>query len=617
MDFSFILLLFAAMVLIGLFLFTLSVKRRGQLYYVFQAMLFVMICWTVGNIMAWYYYDETGILVLFFIKLWYIGTCYVPVLFFLAGLLFTNNRFSLSLKHSLFFVPPTISYLTLLTNEINGNLFYRNFTLFNTEAEFGPVFYFHTLVSYIFLGLAIYLFMSFSIRNSGLFSKQSVLMGVSILCPLTVNIIITTRIIILPVYYTSIAFSITVGLFFLAITKYQFLNVTPVTMRTILDRMTDGFAVLNDRQELVHYNQAFITTFHALKPRLMVNFLQLFANTGGFENFTDKLKACIEALSATGNPVSFEQALVMKGEERYFQIEITPIYGSSAQFIWGMLVYFKDTTQIHRAIETINHNQAMLMEQQHLASLGQLIGGIAHNLRTPIMSIAGGLEAMRDLVKEYDISIGDETVTTEDHKEIAAEMMAAINRIKPFCSYMSDIISAVKDQAVRLNDSSMSKFTVSELVKRVDILMRLELKKHYFTLQIDNRMPPETEVPGTMNNLIQIMGNIIINAIESNQGNGGKIDLTIEPCRQVAKNIRISIHDNGPGIPESIKDRLFKEMITTKGRNGTGLGLYLSYITIKGKFGGEMWFESEANQGTTFYISIPMLNPSNVGGNIQ
>jgi signal transduction histidine kinase len=59
------------------------------------------------------------------------------------------------------------------------------------------------------------------------------------------------------------------------------------------------------------------------------------------------------------------------------------------------------------------------------------------------------------------------------------------------------------------------------------------------------------------------------------------------------------------GIPEDIQQKLFKEMVTTKGTMGNGLGLYMSYATIKGRFGGDLWFESEYGKGTTFYISIP------------
>lgn len=73
-------------------------------------------------------------------------------------------------------------------------------------------------------------------------------------------------------------------------------------------------------------------------------------------------------------------------------------------------------------VDQIHDNQNMLMERERLASLGQLIGGIAHNLKTPIMSISGAAEGLTDLVKEYEASVGDPEVTVQDHHDIAKDM---------------------------------------------------------------------------------------------------------------------------------------------------------------------------------------------------
>ena len=67
------------------------------------------------------------------------------------------------------------------------------------------------------------------------------------------------------------------------------------------------------------------------------------------------------------------------------------------------------------------------------------------------------------------------------------------------------------------------------------------------------------------------------------------------------------VADHGCGMPNDVKDKLFKEMITTKGKNGTGLGLFMSYSTIRGHFNGNMTFESEIDKGTTFKIVLPIM----------
>ena len=68
----------------------------------------------------------------------------------------------------------------------------------------------------------------------------------------------------------------------------------------------------------------------------------------------------------------------------------------------------------------------------------------------------------------------------------------------------------------------------------------------------------------------------------------------------------INIIDSAGGLPNKVKEKLFKEMITTKGKNGTGLGLFMSYSSIRAHFDGDINFESETGKGTTFTISIPL-----------
>ena len=68
----------------------------------------------------------------------------------------------------------------------------------------------------------------------------------------------------------------------------------------------------------------------------------------------------------------------------------------------------------------------------------------------------------------------------------------------------------------------------------------------------------------------------------------------------------ITIEDHGVGIPDEIKDKLFKEIITTKGSNGTGLGLFISYSNLKTQFNGDLSFESKVGKGTTFKITLPI-----------
>ena len=233
-----------------------------------------------------------------------------------------------------------------------------------------------------------------------------------------------------------------------------------------------------------------------------------------------------------------------------------------------------------------------------------MIGGIAHNLKTPIFSISGGLEGLSDLIKEYDSSIEDPTVNDNDMHEIANDMKEWIAKLKEHVSYMSDVITAVKGQAVTLSENNIEDFNVEELFKYVDILMKHELKNSLTNLTIINNVNNSILMNGNINGLVQVINNIISNAIEAyNKVPNKEIKLIANTSNN---KVIIEIQDFGPGIPNDVKNKLFKEMVTTKGKNGTGLGLFMSYSNIKAHFNGNLYLKTELGKGTSFFIEIPI-----------
>lgn len=233
-----------------------------------------------------------------------------------------------------------------------------------------------------------------------------------------------------------------------------------------------------------------------------------------------------------------------------------------------------------------------------------MIGGIAHNLKTPIFSISGAAEGLQDLITEYKESITDETVTIQDHLAIADDMYEWVNKIKNYSAYMSDVITAVRGQAVAFTDRSNEFFSIDDLTKRISLLMKHELQHSLTSLSTIVEVDKDLEIKGNINSLIQVINNLISNAIQAYDGCPNQI---IEfKIFEDGKNIIFSIKDFGPGLSEEVKEKLFKEMITTKGKNGTGLGLFMSASNIKAQFNGDITFSSEKNKGTIFNVIIPI-----------
>lgn len=282
-----------------------------------------------------------------------------------------------------------------------------------------------------------------------------------------------------------------------------------------------------------------------------------------------------------------------------------PLALTSNDEFGNLIIVFNKIQELTKEnIAKIHDSQETLMERERLASLGQLIGGIAHNLKTPIMSISGAAEGLSDLIKEYDLSIEDPEVTPTDHHDIANDMNTWVVKIKTHTEYMSDVITAVKGQAVTLSNEQDITFTIGELLKRVNILMKHELKNAITYLNISLKIDENTVIRGDVNSLVQVINNMVSNAIQAYNGKPEQnIDLIVERDKN---DLLISIKDYGSGMPKKVKDKLFKEMITTKGKNGTGLGLYMSYSTIRAHFNGNISVESTEGVGTTFIITLPL-----------
>ena len=576
-------------------------KNKNQLNQVFICALSLLILWSIGLIAQIILSQPLKIEPIYFDYFVYIGACFVPVAVFFMGIIYANTKIEFKKRYLLLFIVPIISLITLWTNDYH-HLFYRQYSTNISDTVYGPYIVIHNIYSYILLVFGIIYMLKFSIKNSGFFSRQSMLIVLGVSVPVVVNILGTFKIIPMSIYVTPITFTITIICCAIAIFKFQFLNVTPIALQKIVDRISDGYVVLDENNAITDFNKTFLDIFK-LSPEDIrsKNFIKFLQQKDISSQALSKISQSIKRANATEKTVSFEQQFVKI--RKYFRIEITPINSDNNSL--GTLFLLKDITQHKEDMETIKNNQDILMERERLAGLGQLIGGIAHNLKTPIMSIAGATQGLENLIKEYDESIDDPLVNSQDHHDIARDMEEWIPKIKAHLEYMSDIITTVKGQAVAsLSTDDTEEFAVAELIKRVNILMKHELKNAYIYLNVLMKIDENQIIHGNVNVLVQVINNMISNAI---QAYDGKHDQNIQlEISKDSGNVIFSVTDFAGGLPKEVQDRLFKEMVTTKGKNGTGLGLYMSYSNIKAHFGGDITYQTEDGKGTTFNILIPI-----------
>jgi len=530
----------------------------------------------------------------------YIGNCMLPVAFFFLGIIFYHSKIHVRKRYYLILLLPIISLFFLWTNDYH-HLFYTNYSIDLFINEYGIVFKIWDLYTLILFGIGIYYILRQTLKASGFFSRQSFLIVFGSLVPIVINVLTTTKLIHSTIYFTPVCFTITVLCYALAIFKFKFLSVAPIAMQRIVDSMSDSFLVINEDNIITDFNKTFLHTFNLSDNNVRNKNLLMFIDHKSLKDLNitsviDILKKC----KSSNKTFLFKKDF--KISNKYFNIEVSGIF--SKEVFLGNLILLKDVTQHILDMKTIEENQVMLMEKERLASLGQMVGGIAHNLKTPIMSISGAAEGLADLTKEYDLSIGDPEVTNEDHHAIVKDMNEWIKKIKGYTEYMSDVITAVKGQAVNFADETGSSFTVNEAVKYIDVLMKHELKSSLVNLNVNVKVPEDTSINGNINSFVQVINNLISNAIQSYDGAENKsIDFTVDKNKN---SILFIIQDYGSGIPKKVQNKLFKEMITTKGKNGTGLGLFMSYSNIRAHFNGNMTFESKEGKGTKFTISIPL-----------
>lgn len=600
-NLDFWLLLISVILTLFLLVYLFHKKKPSQLRNVFIINCFLTIIISAGVLCQSLFRIYLGVDPMLFEDIIYIGTCFLPIALFFTGLIFANTKIQLNKKYLLLFIVPIISLITLWTNDFH-NLFYKRYSVNINEMIAGPFLMMHNIYSYSLLAIGLIILLHYSIKNSGFFSRQSLLIITGISIPFVTSILGSFQVIPMSIYITPIAFSVAILFIALAIFKFDFLKGTPIALQRVVDKISDAYIVINEDNTITDFNQSFLNIFNTNANIVRnKNLIELIEKNSYLNIDSNALLKSLSNVKDTDRTIILEKHF--DKIDKYFHIEINCIM-SKGNFL-GILILLKDVTQHTLDMKTIKDNQDMLVEKERLASLGQMIGGIAHNLKTPIMSIAGATEGISDLVKEYDSSIEDSDVTPQDHHEIAKDMTEWLEKIRTHLSYMSDVITAIKGQAVAFSEQTASGFTVKELINYVDILMKHELKNALINLNTQADIDISTTVKGNINSLVQVINNIISNSIQAYQSQGKSNENINFRIYKENNNIIFKIEDFAGGLPEKVEEKLFKEMITTKGKNGTGLGLFMSYSNIKAHFSGNLRYETEKGKGTSFFVEIP------------
>lgn len=266
--------------------------------------------------------------------------------------------------------------------------------------------------------------------------------------------------------------------------------------------------------------------------------------------------------------------------------------------------------ELETANEETKSAQGQLVHSAKMASLGQLVAGVAHELNNPIGFIYSNMSQLEDYSKkliqiideqEKNIEKANEIKKENDFDYIRDDMPKLIRSCQDGAKRTRDIVLGLRNFS-RLEEASLKEADINECLEDTIRLLagemkgRIELKKEF------GQIPQIMCYPGNLN---QVFMNILSNATHAIEGNG-TITIRTWVGKQAGVNwVFISIKDTGKGMTKEVKEKIFEPFFSTKTvGQGTGLGMSISFGIIK-KHGGEIQVNSEPGKGAEFIIMIP------------
>jgi two-component system NtrC family sensor kinase len=273
----------------------------------------------------------------------------------------------------------------------------------------------------------------------------------------------------------------------------------------------------------------------------------------------------------------------------------------------------KKIQETERAYQELKETQARLLHSAKMASIGQLVAGVAHELNNPIGFIYSNMSHLRDYsgkllqvidVAEKNPKLLQKTKDEVDFDYILKDMPRLIQSCEEGARRTRDIVLGLRNFS-RLEEARLKRVNILEGIENTISLLSGELKGR---IQVHADFKPLPEVLCYASELNQVFMNILSNAAQAIEGNGEIWISTQHPPG--SGQVQISIRDSGKGMSEETVEKIFDPFFTTKTLGqGTGLGLSISYGIVQ-RHGGDITVKSELGQGTEFIIVLPIEGPA-------
>ena len=264
----------------------------------------------------------------------------------------------------------------------------------------------------------------------------------------------------------------------------------------------------------------------------------------------------------------------------------------------------KRKAEAEDALESLQAAQESLVQAEKLASLGALVGGVAHEINTPVgiaLSCASHLAdvtaAMRKLFEADDIGV-------EDFERFMATALDTTGLILANCERAAQLIRSFKQVAVDRTTSERRPFELAAYIRETLASLGPHLRQAGHAVSID--CPGDivmTSYPGALS---QVLSNFVMNSLVHGFEPGQSGAIRIQVDQPAPGQVRLVYSDTGKGIPEENRGRVFDPFFTTRrGTGGSGLGLHIVYNLVTGPLEGGVAVDSPPAGGTVFVVTLP------------
>ena len=358
--------------------------------------------------------------------------------------------------------------------------------------------------------------------------------------------------------------------------------------RNLIESSMDGILGCDDSYTVVTYNRCIQQMLGFPKEDVLhkMTFKQFFP-AGELARFKKELSR--NTYGGKNRLILYETNLLdNSGREIPVQVSATLLFDQDREN--GLVCFFRDLREI-RKLEREVSDQARILHQDKMMSLGRLAASVVHEINNPLSGILNYLRLMSRILRQGALS--------EDRKE---KFQRYLNLVENETNRCSQIVSGLLSFS-RISPPSFGHVRIDELLQRCILLSqhKLELSSIRLESKIQPNLPP---VDGDFNQLQQCVINLIFNAIDA-MPEGGNLTLNGHLDGNSDKVI-ITVRDSGRGIPPENLPHIFEPFFTTK-NEGYGVGLGLSTVYgIMERHNGSVNVESQPGQGTAFMLELPV-----------